>query len=82
MTDAEYRQKKLDLLKRHLRDSYWSGARGAHPDEVLDSLARQLADALDRLALEIDPFAPGTGKSDTLLKAMGAPAQGGSRHGR
>ena len=56
MTHDEYRQKKLDLLKRHLRDSYWSGARGAHPDEVLDSLARQLADALDRLVLEIDPF--------------------------
>ena len=69
MTHDEYEKKKIALIQRHLRDAYWSGARGANPDEVFDSLAAQLADALDRLALEIDPFA---GK-------LGGPRAGGSR---
>lgn len=56
MTHAEYEKRRVALLTRHLRDSYWSGARGAPPDELFDSLAKQLAGALDRLVLEIDPF--------------------------
>ena len=69
MTHAEYEKARVALIHRHLRDSYWSGARGAPPDEVLDSLAPQLADALDRLVLEIDPFE---------AKPAGARAKGGN----
>lgn len=69
MTHDEYDKARIELLKRHLRDSYWSGARGAPPDELFDSLAAQLGDALDRLVLQIDPFAG----------RVGAPEAGGDR---
>ena len=65
---AEYEEKRLALISHYLHLSMVVG--GGAP--MAESLARQLADALDRLALEIDPFA---GKP-------GAPAAGGSQHVR
>jgi len=68
MTHAEYEQKRIALLTHYLHLSMVAGA-----DEAKAArFARQLADALDRLALEIDPFA---GKP-------GAPVAGGSQHVR
>ena len=69
MTHDEYEKKKLALLAKHL---YAAAVADVTLEEATD-LARLLADALDRLALEIDPFAG---------EPEGAPAQGGSRHGR
>ena len=65
MTYAEYHEKKIALLASYLHLAVASEARR----EEVTTLAWGLADALDKLALEIDPFAMGTGKSDTLLKA-------------
>lgn len=78
MTHDEYEKKKLAILTRYL---HRAGRAGYDEDNAAD-LAPELAYELDNLALEIDPFAPGTGKPDALLKAMGAPAAGGSQHVR
>ena len=53
MTHAEYEQKRIGILKHYLHIAVAAEARR----EAVESLAAQLADALDRLALEIDPFA-------------------------
>ena len=55
MTHDEYEQKRQELLKHYLHLAFFSGSVDADNVEP-ESLARQLANALDRLALEIDPF--------------------------
>jgi hypothetical protein len=52
MTHAEYEKKRIALLTNHL---YAAAVADVDLGQAAD-LARQLADALDRLALEIDPF--------------------------
>lgn len=65
MTHDEYTKKKIALLKHYLHIAVAAEARR----EEVDSLAKQLADALDRLVLEIDPFEA----------KPGGPRAGGSR---
>lgn len=52
MTHAEYEERKLALLAHYLHIAVAAEARC----EEVQRLAEQLADALDRLVLEIDPF--------------------------
>lgn len=52
MTKAEYGEKRLALISHYLTVA---SEKQATKDECAD-LAWLLADALDRLALEIDPF--------------------------
>lgn len=60
MTHDEYTKKKIALLKHYLHIAVAAEARR----EEVDSLAKQLADALDRLVLEIDPFEAKPGAPD------------------
>lgn len=92
MTHAEYEQKRIALLTNHL----YAAAVADVDLEQADDLAKQLADALDRLALEIDPFA-GKIKTptdvDVFREALqdiaehecaygdGCPSNAGTRHG-
>lgn len=65
MTHDEYEKKKIALIQRHLH-----AASVADVDlEGATDLAHRLADALDRLVLEIDPFEA----------KPGGPRAGGSR---
>lgn len=69
MTHDEYEERKLALLKHYLHLALFSGASSSDPEAEANSLAPQLADALDRLVLEIDPFEA----------KPGGPRAGGSR---
>ena len=65
MTHAEYGEKRLALISHYLHLSMVVG--GGAP--MAENLAHQLSDALDRLALEIDPFEGkpgGTGPGEAL----------------
>lgn len=78
MTHDEYEKKRLELLAAYL---HRAGRAGYDEDNAAD-LAPEVAYELDRLVLEIDPFAPGTGKSNSLLKPAGARAKGGTADNR
>jgi hypothetical protein len=95
MTHDEYEQKRIALLTHYLHLAFFDGSADADTTE-LDSFAKNLATKLDRLALEIDPFA---GKiktptdADVFREALqdiaehecayrdGCPENAGTRHG-
>ena len=60
MTHAEYEQKRIGILKHFLHAASVADV----DNEGAVDLAHRLAAALDRLALEIDPFATNTGKEN------------------
>ena len=66
MTHGEYEKKRVALLTHYIHVAMSVGA-----DEAKAvSLAKQLAGALDRLVLEIDPFEAKPG-----VRGPGAPAE-------